>query len=86
MLSTSKIAKVVGASGLLALATIPTFAQSTVLKFSTMEDPNGPTFKCFTEHVLNEMVEATDNTLEIEEYMGGTAFTNPRKKVVGLSD
>lgn len=67
----SAIAAVLGATSL------PAQAETTVLKFSTMESPGNPMSECFTMPLLRELEEASDGRIEIETYMGGSGFANP---------
>lgn len=60
--------------------TAPASAQSTKLKFSTMESPNDPFVACFTMPLLNELKAASRGRIDFETYMGGTAFAHPLKQ------
>lgn len=55
-------------------------ADTTVLKFSTMEPPQGPLVNCFTLPLLEELKAAAGGRIEIETYMGGTGFAHPLKQ------
>ncbi len=55
-------------------------AQTTKLKFSTMESPNDPFVACFTMPLLNELKAASGGRIDFETYMGGTAFAHPLKQ------
>lgn len=56
------------------------WAEEFTLKFSTMEPPHGPMVNCFTLPLLEELKEATGGRIEIEQYMGGTAFAHPLRQ------
>lgn len=55
-------------------------AETTVLKFSTMEPPNGPMVNCFTLPLLEELKAAAGGRISIEPYMGGTGFAHPLRQ------
>lgn len=55
-------------------------AEEFTLKFSTMEPPSGPMVNCFTLPLLEELKEATGGRIDIETYMGGTAFAHPLRQ------
>ncbi|MBI1201333.1 MAG: hypothetical protein GC182_02360 [Rhodopseudomonas sp.] len=63
--------------GLAVIAPQPASAAPVTLKFSTMESPNGPLTKCFMIPMLDDMVAESKGKLEIQKFMGGTAFANP---------
>ena len=65
------------AAALALLAALPAHAQATKLKFSTMEAPSDPFVKCFTMPFLDELKAAAGGRIDIETYMGGTAFAHP---------
>lgn len=52
-------------------------ADTTMLKFSTMEPPNGPLVQCFTLPLLEELKELSNGRIDVETYMGGSGFANP---------
>lgn len=70
------LACVAGALVLGASASV-SFAETAVLKFSTMEPPTGPLVQCFSMPLLNELKEASKGRIEFETYMGGSGFANP---------
>ena len=78
--TTRGFAATLGTAVLLGLTGVPASAEKVLLKFSTMEPPSGPMVNCFTLPLLRELSEATGNQIEIEEYMGGTAFAHPLKQ------
>ncbi|MBF0277907.1 MAG: TRAP transporter substrate-binding protein [SAR324 cluster bacterium] len=57
-----------------------TQALAVKLKFSTMEPPNGPMVNCFTLPLLEELNKESGGKIEIEKYMGGTAFAHPLRQ------
>jgi len=56
------------------------WAETTVMKFSTMEPPQGPMVNCFTLPLLEELKADTGGRIEIETYMGGTGFAHPLRQ------
>ncbi|MEM9024433.1 MAG: hypothetical protein AAGB22_11860, partial [Bacteroidota bacterium] len=69
----------VGAALFGALATTAQ-AESTLLKYSTMESPQGPIEKCFMDPLLEALQTETGGAVEIEKYQGGTAFAHPLRQ------
>lgn len=55
-------------------------AEPQMLKFSTMEPPQGPMVNCFTLPLLEELKAASNGRIDIETYMGGTGFAHPLKQ------
>lgn len=64
----------------LGLAAPIAHAQTSTLKFSTMEAPSDPFVACFTQPMLAELKAATGGRLDTETYMGGTAFAHPLRQ------
>lgn len=58
----------------------PSLAQTTKLKFSTMESPSDPFVACFTMPLLQDLKAASGGRIDFETYMGGTAFAHPLKQ------
>ncbi len=79
--ATTKIAATAIAAALsLGAGALSASADPTVLKFSTMEPPQGPMVNCFTLPLLEELKAASNGEIEIETYMGGTGFAHPLKQ------
>ncbi len=66
--------------GAFALSAAAAQAQTTTLKFSTMEAPSDPFVACFTQPMLAELKSATGSRIDTETYMGGTAFAHPLRQ------
>lgn len=75
-LAATAIAAAIG----LGSASFPAAADPMVLKFSTMEPPQGPMVNCFTLPLLEELKAASNGQIEIETYMGGTGFAHPLRQ------
>lgn len=80
--SISRRQALLGTLGSMLLAPMATraLADTTVLKFSTMEPPQGPMVNCFTLPLLEELRARTGGAIEIESYMGGTGFAHPLRQ------
>jgi TRAP-type C4-dicarboxylate transport system substrate-binding protein len=63
----------------------PAMAQTTKLRFSTMESPSDPFVACFTTPLLKELKAASGGGIDFETYMGGTAFAHPLKQYEQVS-